>query len=128
MPPYKRCHAACQSSASRSKAVALPPGWRGVQTLRGKVQLVLDWHHRMRVKGHYPATTFPIERFYKMYHELGTTGALAVDDVAYLDSKIERWSIRQWELKKYPALRGSAPVPKRPASEGGLITMDSDDE
>jgi hypothetical protein len=81
MPPYKRAHAARNSNASRSKASALPPGWRGVQTLRGRVQLVLDWHHRMRVKGNYPATTFPIERFYKMYHELKATGALAEDDV-----------------------------------------------
>lgn len=82
----------------------------------------------MCVKGHYPATTCPIERFYRMHHELEATGALAEDDVGYLYSKIERWSIRQWELKTYPALRGSAPVPERPASEGCLITMDSDDE
>lgn len=82
----------------------------------------------MVVKGHYPATTFPIEPFYRMYHTLKDSGSIDADDASYLNSKIERWTIRVWEHKKYPALRGSAPVPPRPESEGCLISMDSDDE
>lgn len=83
----------------------------------------------MVVKGHYPASTFPIERFYRMYHQLQAAGSeLDADDVAYLDSKLERWSIRQWEFRKHPAMRGSAPVPARPLCEGCLISVDSDDD
>lgn len=88
----------------------------------------MDWHHRMVVKGHYPATTFPIERFYRMHYELKATGSLNADDVAYLNSKLERWHIRTWEFKKYPALCGSAPVPAYPVDEICLISVDSDDE
>lgn len=128
MPPYKRSQAARKSSASRGKSANIPPGWRGTHTLCGKLQLVLDWHHRMVVKGHHPATAFPIEPFYRMYHTLQSTGMLDADDVAYLNSKLERWSIREWEYRKYPALRGSAPVPARPVDEGCLISVDSDDE
>lgn len=79
----------------------------------------------MVLKGHYPSARFEIEPFYVMYHKLKDHGSVDEYDVSYLNNKIDRWSMRVWEHKKYPALRGSAPIPPRPECEGCVIAMDS---
>lgn len=107
---------ACKSRAS-NKRVTIPAGWRGTQSLPGRIQLVLDWYHRMTAKGHNPATAFAtdIHRVNNMYHQLKDIGAVHPADVMFLDHKITAWSIRAWEYKHYPELKGSAPVPPRPS-------------
>jgi hypothetical protein len=120
----------------------LPAGWKGVSSEAEMLQLVLDCYHGMCIMGHYPAEAFlsrlsrlpstlhfPIEAFYRMYHQLRDTGALDRLDVAYMRQNLEAWSIRQWEYRKYPFLRGTAPVPPRPQpTAGGCLLLPDDDD
>jgi hypothetical protein len=87
------------------------------------LQLLLDWHHKMVIRGHQPARSFKnIERFYMMYHKYKDTGALSLAELQALKNTVNGvptnenprgWSIRTWEAQHYPAEKGIAPVPPR---------------
>jgi hypothetical protein len=111
---------------------------KGVQSISGMIQLLLDWHHKMVIRGHPPARSFKnIERFYMMYHKYQETGALSPAELQALKNTVNGvptnenprgWSIRTWEAAHYPAEKGIAPVPPEPEPEGCMLLDDGDDE
>jgi hypothetical protein len=84
---------------------------------------MLDWHHKMKIRGHQPAWAFQnIERFYRMYHKYKETGTLSPAEMQTLRNTVNGvptnenprgWSIRTWEAEHYPAEKGIAPVPPK---------------
>jgi hypothetical protein len=95
------------------------------------LQLMLDWHHKMVIRGHPPAWSFKnIERFYRMYHKYKETGTLTPAEMQTLRNTVNGvptnenprgWSIRTWEAEHYPAEKGIAPVP--PNDVAGCATL-----
>jgi hypothetical protein len=90
------------------------------------IQLLLDWHNKMKIRGHQPAWSFKnIERFYNMYHKYQDTGALSPAELQTLRNTVNGvptnenprgWSVRTWEAAHYPAEKGIAPVPPKDAA------------
>ena len=121
---------ACQALSKQATCDCSAWLARHTHTPAGKVQLILDWHHRMLAKGHNPANAFTdtMREVHRMYHQLKDTGALKTRDVQFLDQKLESWSIRQWEFKSIqrPEIRVTAPPPPRPVEAKPLTEVFQD--
>jgi hypothetical protein len=104
---------------------------QGAQSVAGMLQLVRDWHHKMVIRGLWPAKVFCIDPFNRMYHTLQQTGTLPPDDIQFLRNSVncgKPWYIRRWEANHYPAEQGIAPIPPVPQPESYSFVSDSDDE
>ena len=123
MPPSKsKC---AKTQCKHKPTVPIDPS-KGVQSIPGMIQLMLDWHHKMKIRGHQPAWSFKnIERFYRMYHKYKETGTLCPAEIQTLRNTVNGvptnenprgWSIRTWEAEHYPAEKGIALVPPKDAT------------
>ena len=94
-----------------------------------KVQLVLDWHHDMKLRGKPVATRFDTTLAAHYYHQLKNGTPLSPSQLSSLSNIIQRWYIHTWMDRNYPAAKGRAPPPAAPtAVEDNGFPFASDDE
>lgn len=91
--------------------------------------MVLDWHHKMKLKGHAPAWSFDPTLVYRMYHKYKATRSLTSAELSALNNIVygkpsgrqgKGWSIVTWAAEHYPEDRGIAPEPP----QDGTATVD----
>ena len=91
-----------------------------------KVQLVLDWHHDMKLKGKPVASRFDTTVAAHYYHQLKKGDPLSRSQLSSLSNMIHKWHMHTWMDKNYPSAKGKAPPPT--AVEDNEIPFASDDE
>ena len=91
-----------------------------------QVQLVLDWHHDMKLKGKPVARDFDPTNIEQYYHQLENGNPLSRSQLSSLGNTIHKWHMHTWMDKNYPSAKGKAPPPI--AVEDNGFPFASDDE
>jgi hypothetical protein len=91
-----------------------------------QVQLVLDWHHDMELKGKPVACEFDPTKVEQHYHQLQIGNPLSRSQLSSLSNMIHKWHMHTWMHKNYPSAKGRAPPPT--AVEDDDFPFASDDE
>ena len=93
------------------------------------VQLVLDWHHDMKLRRKPVASRFDTTVVAQYYHQLQNGNPLSRSQLSSLSNITYKWHIHSWMDRNYPAAKGRAPPPAAPiAVEDNDFPFASDDE
>jgi hypothetical protein len=95
-------------------------------TPAAQVQLVLDWHYDMKLKGKPVARNFDTTKEKQYYHQLQNGTPLSRSQLSSLSKTIHNWHMHTWMDNNYPAAKGRAPPPT--AEDGNDFPFASDDE